>query len=89
MQIFGLTFCLIKIIKSSTKFCSCATHLQTNKTFIMPNHTNTHDLMAAELGLEDLWIALLQFKISDVVLALDLKNRRGSADVKRAYSCSV
>lgn len=47
----------------------------------MPNHTSAHDLMAAELDLDDLWIAFLQFKVIDV-FALDLKNRQRSADVR-------
>lgn len=51
-------------------------------TFIKPNHTNTHNVMAAELVLHDLWIAFLQFKASDGVLTLGLKNRHGSADVR-------
>lgn len=38
--------------------------------------------MAAELVLHDLWIAFLQFKASDGVLTLGLKNRHGSADVR-------
>lgn len=53
-------------------------------TFITPNHTNPHDVMSAELVADDLWSAFLQLKgniLSDGVLALDLKNRHGSADV--------
>lgn len=49
-------------------------------TFIMPNHTSAHDSMAAELDLDDLQIAFLQFNVIDV-FTLDLKKRHGSADV--------
>lgn len=50
-------------------------------TFIIFNLTNTLNLIAAELVLGDLWIAFLQFKVSDV-LAMVLKGKHGSADVK-------